>query len=175
MKKKIAVYGSAKCDNPETLAKAREAGREIARNGFVLLCGGTTGVTKAAAEGAKEEQGLVIGISPAMNREEHTEKFGLPLEPYDVLIYTGFAAKGRNVVLVRSADAGIVISGGAGTLGEFANSLDDSKVVGVLEGTGGIADAASTILRACGGQGAVKVIYSSEPKELVRQVLEGLR
>ncbi|MCZ6536054.1 MAG: TIGR00725 family protein, partial [Chloroflexi bacterium] len=43
---------------PEALRQAEEVGRELAKRGIVVVCGGLTGVMEAVCKGAKEEGGL---------------------------------------------------------------------------------------------------------------------
>jgi hypothetical protein len=44
------------------------------------------------------------------------------------------------VISTIHADAGIIISGGWGSMNEFTNLLYDGKPIGVFTGTGGLAD-----------------------------------
>ncbi|MFN3466499.1 MAG: TIGR00725 family protein, partial [Candidatus Brocadiales bacterium] len=52
-RKCISVIGSSVATEEE-FRNAQEVGREIARRGAVLVCGGLTGVMEAVAKGAKE-------------------------------------------------------------------------------------------------------------------------
>jgi hypothetical protein len=47
---------------------------------------------------------------------------------------------GREIENIRSCDVIIFAGGRSGTLGEFAIAYDEAKVIGVLEGTGGITE-----------------------------------
>jgi len=106
----LAVIGSASCDDL-VAAQAEAVGREIARRGAVLVCGGRGGVMEAACRGAKAEGGTTVGILPGPDRGA--------ANPYvDVPIVTGLG-EARNAVVVRAADAVIAISGGYGTLSEI--------------------------------------------------------
>lgn len=128
----IAVCGGGSC-SAEVYDTARSVGRIIALHGHTLICGGLGGVMEAAACGAKEAGGLVVGILPGDRAEAN---------PYlDVAIGTGMA-HARNVIIVRSADAVIALPGKAGTLSEIAIalkigcrviSLGSWNVLGVLE------------------------------------------
>jgi len=73
------------------------------------------------------------------------DTFGSPYRGYDVLIFTGLGVMGRELVNVRTSDIVVVIGGRSGTLGEFAIAYEDGKLIGVLTGTGGIADALRTV------------------------------
>jgi uncharacterized protein (TIGR00725 family) len=107
----IGVLGASSC-GPEIEEAAYEVGKEIARQGATLLCGGLGGVMEAAARGAKDAGGLTVGILPGASASE--------ANPYiDLRIVTDMG-HARNVVLVRSADAVIAVSGGYGTLSEIA-------------------------------------------------------
>ena len=116
----VAVIGSATCD--ETIsALAREVGREIARHGAVLVCGGRGGVMEAACQGAKAGGGTTVGILPGIDRRE--------ANPYvDVPIVTGLG-EARNAIVVRTADTIIAVSGGYGTLSEIGFALKMGRPV----------------------------------------------
>jgi uncharacterized protein (TIGR00725 family) len=59
----LAVIGGRHCSE-EIYELAREVGREIARAGAILICGGMFGVMEAAGHGAKEAGGTRIGTLP---------------------------------------------------------------------------------------------------------------
>jgi uncharacterized protein (TIGR00725 family) len=120
----VAVIGSAHC-SARVAALAEKVGREIARHGAVLVCGGRGGVMEAACRGAKDEGGTTVGILPGMDRSE--------ANPYiDVPIVTGLG-EARNAVVVRSADTVIAISGGYGTLSEIGLARKMGRPVVGLE------------------------------------------
>jgi hypothetical protein len=174
MKYKIGVIGSAAGNiNEELISKARDIGREIAKYNCLLLSGATTGLPYEATKGAKEMGGFTVGFSPASNEIEHVEKYNLPVENFDLIVFTGFGFKGRNVIFVRSSDAVIGISGRRGTLNEYTTALDESKVTGVLTGTEGVSDMIKEIEEVCGKKGG-KIIYNNKPQDLVKEVVESL-
>jgi hypothetical protein len=147
MKIKIGVMASAETEVAARLRPLLEdLSAEIAERDLLLLTGATTGVPDAVSREARRRGCFTIGISPAHNAREHSAAYGLPADGCDALIFTGFGLKGRNVVLVRSSDIVIVIAGGMGTLNEFTIAVDEGKVVGVLGGTGGIADEIEALL-----------------------------
>ena len=179
MKVKVGVMGSAGEASPagtgeELRAKAEALGRAIAARGCVTLTGGTTGLPHAAGAAAHAAGGLHVGISPASDAREHVERYGLPLEGTDVLVYTGFGLKGRNVVLVRSCDVVLVFRGGMGTLNELTIAHDEGRVVGCLTGTGGVADEAERLLNVLPGRSGAVVIFDAEPERLLARCLEVL-
>jgi uncharacterized protein (TIGR00725 family) len=146
----VAVVGSASCDE-RVSALAEAVGREIARRGAVLVCGGRGGVMEAACRGAKAEGGTTIGILPGTDRSEANPYVDLP-------IVTGLA-EARNAIVVRSADAVVAVSGGYGTLSEIGLALKMGRpVVGLgtweLCRTGQALDA---VVRADTAKGAVEL------------------
>src|SRR5215471_17024427 len=135
----IGVMGSAGGDlTREILDKAYRMGKEIARRGCVLVTGACPGLPHQAVLGANEDGGTVIGISPALNFEEHAMKYASPYHGYDAIIYTGSGLMGREIENIRSCDMVVFMGGRSGTLGEFAIAYDESKVIGVLRGPGGL-------------------------------------
>lgn len=119
-KKYIGVVGASTCP-PEIYKLAEEVGAEIAKAEAILICGGLGGVMEAVCKGAKEHGGITIGILPGVNKYE--------ANPYvDFPVPTGLG-EGRNVLIVRSADVLIAISGGYGTLSEIGFSLRLGKPV----------------------------------------------
>ena len=172
-KYKICVSGAAESTHcsSETLALAEEIGREIVRQNCVLVTGATSGVPYWAAKGAKEEGGISIGLSPAVSEAAHTKTYKLPTDYFDLIIYTGFDYSGRNLFLIRSADAIITICGRMGTLNEFTIAFEDRKPQGVVLGTGGAADSIKEIVEKM-HRGNGKIVYESDPKKLVKEVIE---
>src|SRR3989344_4571167 len=110
LKYKICGSGAAETGHcaPDALEKAKILGAEIVKRGAVLVNGATTGFPMWAAIGAKEAGGFNIGLSPAGTEREHIEKYNLPLDYMDIIIYTGFGYSGRNLLLTKYADAVIV-------------------------------------------------------------------
>lgn len=173
LKYKICVSGAAETGHcaVDALEKAEQLGREIAKAGMVLLTGATTGIPYWAAKGAKEEGGIVIGLSPAASEAAHLKTYRLPTDYHDLIVYTGFEYSGRNLLLTRSADAVITVCGRMGTLNEFTIAFEDQKPIGVFEGTGGMADEIRGIV-AKAHRGPGKIIFSSDPKELIKKLSE---
>ena len=151
--------------------KAEQLGRAIASKDAVLLTGATTGLVHLAGWAAHEAGALHIGISPGSNEREHVEKYDLPTESCDAIIYTGFGLKGRNVVLVRSCDIVLIIAGSIGALNEFTIAYDEGNVIGCLTKTGGVADEAARIIEAFQKPTKAKVFYDDDPVRLVDRCL----
>ena len=170
MKIKIGVMGSAE-EMPDVCAKAEELGRAVAARDAILLTGATTGLVYEVEKAAREAGAMHIGISPAHNAAEHVGKYALPPEACDAIIYTGFGLKGRNVVLVRSCDVVIFISGSIGSLNEFTIAYDEGKVIGCLTGTGGVADEIERLAETFQKQTKSRILYDDDPMRLIDKCL----
>lgn len=116
----IGVIGAGSCGG-EVRKIAEEVGREIAKKGAILICGGLGGVMEASAKGAKAEGGITVGILPGFDPSD--------ANPFiDIKIVTGLS-HARNVLVVHSSDVLIAVSGGYGTLSEIAIALKLLKPV----------------------------------------------
>jgi uncharacterized protein (TIGR00725 family) len=173
---KIAVSGAAEISHccKDIVEIAKEVGREIAKQGCVLITGATSGVPYFSALGCKEVGGFSVGFSPAASEAAHLKIYRLPTDAFDVMVYTGADYVGRNVIMTKSADGVIIICGRMGTLHEFATAFEIQKPIAVLEGTGGTADKIRQI--ATGPyRGVKKIIYERDPKILVRKLIEAIQ
>ena len=178
MKIKVGVMGSASDPLSETgdvlRAKAAVLGRVIAARDVLLLTGATTGVVYEVGKAAHDAGAFHVGVSPASNETEHVKQYDLPTDACDVLIYTGFGLKGRNVVLVRSCDIVLFIGGAMGSLNEFTIAHDEGKVLGCLTETGGVADEAEYLLQKFSKPTGAQVLLNTEPELLLTACLEAI-
>lgn len=145
----------------------RELGREVGRRNCIIVTGACPGLPHEAVLGARELGALTVGISPALCLDEHRLRYHSPYEEYDVLIFTGSGLMGREVDVVRTGDVIIIVGGRSGTLGEFAIAYDDGNVIGVLQGTGGIADEMQQIVGFIRKDTGTEMFYSPDPAELL--------
>ena len=145
---RIAVIGGSR-PGRQALEAAFEVGRLVARAGAIVVCGGLGGVMEAAARGAREEGGFVVGILPGGSPDDANPWVDLP-------VATGLGYT-RNALVVMNADAVVAIDGEYGTLSEIAYcKIHGKKVVGL-------------------GTWDVKgVETATTPEEAVRLALEGL-
>jgi len=151
---------------------AESLGTILAGHACILVTGATTGIPGLVARTFRDHGGFALGISPAENRREHIERYRLPEDGADAIIYTGFGYKGRNVLNVRSADIVIIVGGATGTLNEFTIAYDEGKIIGVMEGSGGIADHLREIIEQCKKDCPGIVVFGDDPEKLVRRCLE---
>lgn len=156
---------------------AHALGRQIAFHDALVLTGGCTGLPRCAVMGAVGAGGMTIAISPAINSQSHVTDFGYPIDS-EVTIFTGMGNKGRNVVLVRSCDACIFISGGMGTLNEFTVAHDDfaaNNIIGVLEGTGGLSGKYLELAANTERKTRATIIADTSPQDLVTKIIKRLK
>lgn len=157
----IGVIGS-ECATTKALDVAFEVGREIAKRGAVLVCGGRSGIMERACAGAKSENGLTVGILPSASKEEANEYV-------DIRIPTsmGYA---RNQLVVLSSDAVIVVGGEAGTLSEICFAWIYGKPTVAIGGTGGYADEYAG--KAVDSKRQDKIMRAKSAKEAVELVFK---
>ncbi|MFC1902084.1 TIGR00725 family protein [Chloroflexota bacterium] len=149
----ISVIGGGEC-SPEEAALAEEVGREIARQGAMLVCGGLGGVMEAACRGASSEGGLTIGVLPGDNR-----RIANPYVHIPIVTGIGYA---RNVAVAKSGQAVIAIAGSYGTLSEIGHALQSGiPVIGL-----------NTWSLCRGGQADNAIIAVDNPKEAVTKAIE---
>jgi uncharacterized protein (TIGR00725 family) len=116
----LAVVGGGEAEKI-ILVTAYEVGREIARRGAILICGGLGGVMQAAARGAQQAGGITIGILPGPDRRA--------ANPYLTFSLATNLGHARNIVIAHSADGLIAVDGSYGTISEAAIALKLRKPV----------------------------------------------
>ena len=175
MSKQIAILGSSDLglvgDITETLY---ELGAELAKRKCIVLAGSCGGIGSIVSKAAKEKGGFTIGISPYQSCQEHKEKHGDESECFNSFIYTGSGFKGRNVILVNSADAVVAICGQVGTLNELTIAYDIGRPIGLLTNTGGIADTFENVLRLIKMDKKTSIVQSQKPSELLDRLISVL-
>lgn len=169
-----AAPDSARLETGKALVeKAEQLGEAIAKRDVVLLTGATTGLVYVVGKAAHDAGCFHVGISPGSNKDEHVDLYKLPLDACDMLVYTGFGVKGRNVVLVRSCDIVLFIAGAMGSLNEFTIAHDEGKIIGCLTGTGGVAAESEYLLQKFGRRATgSRVFTSDDPNSLLDQCLQ---
>jgi len=167
----VGVMGSAGGNlNPEVCRRVRELGRCIARSGHVLITGACPGLPHETVLGAKDEGGIVVGVSPALNLDEHVTKYFSPTRGYDAIIYTGSGLMGREIENIRSCDVVIFAGGRSGTLGEFAIAYDEGKIIGILKNTGGITRHMEDIIKFVNKDTGASIYYNDDPIHLLQKL-----
>ncbi len=174
MRLTVGVMGSADDGQPQQAsAIAYALGEAIAERGFILITGACPGLPYECARGMTNAGGLSVGISPALSLDEHVHKYLSPSDNFDLIIYTGSGLMGREVTNIRSSDMVIILGGRSGTLGEFAIAYDEGKLIGVMEGSGGITDKIPDIVASFGDKDTgARLIYDSAPERLIARLAQ---
>jgi len=114
--------GGGEIVNTGDYKNARRLGGLIAKEGWVLLNGGrASGIMEASARGAKENDGLTIGILPGNEPAWASEYIDIP-----ILTGIGFA---RNYINVLTSEVVVALPGKTGTISEIALALNIGKKV----------------------------------------------
>ena len=119
-KGRISVFGGRDI-TPKVYENSVEIGRLLAREGYLVFCGGGQGVMEAISKGVSEAGGIVIGILKGKELEEGNDYLTIP-------IATGMDIA-RNAVLAYNCDAAVAISGKYGTMSEIAYAFQLNKPV----------------------------------------------
>ena len=147
----IAVIGPGTC-TPGEYTAGQTAGRILAENRAIVLCGGRGGVMEAACRGAREVNGTTVGILPDTTGGN----------PYLSVVIRSDLGIARNAVLVLSADAVVALGGAYGTLSEISHALQgDIPVIGL-----------NTWSLSRNGKPADSIIPAQSPTEAVSKALE---
>ena len=192
---KIGVYGSNRIESEAARQAAQSLGAELARQGVIVITGACSGMPYAVARAARQQGAEVWGFTPALTEEEHQsafpdddratyEKLFFVPEQYRQLFFLaqpvspaqdwGIRLKYRNAISTTQADAGIILSGGWGTLNEFTNLIYEGKPIGVYTGTGGLADELPQWFTKLRKKSESVVCFSSQPTQLVTTLKQAL-
>jgi len=168
----ICISGAARGNSVRLGQELSEAvGREVAARGHITLTGATRGLPYYSAKAAQVAGGISMGFSPAASRLAHVKKYRLPLDVYDCVLYTGFEYTGRNLLLVRSSDAVVMVGGRIGTLNELTIAIEERKPIGVLLGSGGMTDEVEHVLKAA-KRARTGIIFGHDPAQLVDDLID---
>lgn len=162
-KRQILVIGhNTNGCTPKHEKIAYDVGVLVAKSDSVLITGGLGGVMTAAAHGARDANGLTIGIIPQADTSEANEFC-------DVVIATGMGLA-RDFLNALTSDGVIIIGGGSGTLSETAAAYMHKKPMVAIRNMGGPVE--SFIDGYIDQRKNVKIIGVDTPKEAVDKILE---
>ncbi|MBS3819180.1 TIGR00725 family protein [bacterium] len=120
---KVGIIGGAR-PQPKFKDIAYQVGRMIAEKGAILVCGGLSGIMEAAAKGAREHNGLTVGILPGYSPHDANPHIEIP-------IATGLGYS-RNSLVAMNSDILVAVDGEYGTLSEIAyGCIYGKKIIGI--------------------------------------------
>jgi uncharacterized protein (TIGR00725 family) len=137
----VGVMGSGECEHAGT---AEPLGRFLAGEGVHLLTGGGRGVMAAVARAflaVQPRAGLSIGVLPSHPDDPARPREGYPNPFVELPIRThlprsgteGESERSRNHVNVLTADAVLVLPGGAGTASEVRLALRYGRPIAAVQ------------------------------------------
>jgi predicted Rossmann-fold nucleotide-binding protein len=188
---KIGVYGSNISEGEQAEALGKELGRTLARYHCTVITGACSGMPYIVAHAAAQDGAEIWGFTPELNAEAHRRAYPSDdITIYKRLLYVppnykelfmmipesgsldlAGRLKYRNVISTINSDAGIIISGGWGTLNEFTNLIYDGKPIGVLTGTGGLADELPALYPKLRKKSQSVVVFENDPEKLVAELI----
>ncbi|HUD19617.1 MAG TPA: hypothetical protein VMR81_04190 [Patescibacteria group bacterium] len=185
MKIKIGIFGSAVNESPRATQIAKSLGMELGKIGdsIILINGACAGVPYEVANTARSVSPIEIwGFSPELSKEDHQKVYpNIDVSMYAKLIYMPESfelardemarKKYRNIMSTAHCDGGIIVSGRWGTMNEFTNLYDMEKVIGVLTGTGGVADGLRELHTKIQKPNKAVVFFENSPGVLVERML----
>lgn len=195
MKYKVGIYGSYIAESQASIQLAQDLGNALAQRDVIAVTGGGSGMPYVVAQVAKQRGAEVWGFTSEYDEEAQKKAYPLDdITTYDKLFYVphqynhlfsldhelsaardwSARLKYRNLVSTIQVDAGIIVSGGWGTMNEFTNLLYDGKPVGVLLGTGGLADELPVWFPRLRKKSESIVFFHHDPAGLVSAVLQEL-
>lgn len=121
----VGVIGPRDCAAAQ-YAAGEAVGRGLAQIGFVVVCGGRSGVMEAACKGVAAAGGNAIGLLP--DREPSAAN------AYATVVLATGIGEARNAVIARAALCLVAIGDSFGTLSEVAFGRQFGKLVVGLEG-----------------------------------------
>lgn len=117
---RISVFGGR--DITDAIYEdAYELGKLLAKEGYLVYCGGGNGVMEAVSKGVQKEGGTIVGVLKGDSLEEMNEFISIPLA-------TNMGIT-RNALLAYNCDAAVAVSGHYGTLSEIAYAKQLEKPI----------------------------------------------
>ena len=138
---KLAILGSASSIvSIENKELCKKVGKYLAQKKITVVTGGSHGIPGFVVRSAFEAGAETEVYSPDEDRERHqlrSDNISLKYFKNHKFI-PGFTA--RSLEMIKSVNGVLVINGRIGTLSEFTIALEEGLNIGVIKGTGGIAD-----------------------------------
>lgn len=113
----VTVFGSARVkEDDKHYLLAMEIGRKLAAEGITVVTGGGPGIMEAANRGAFEAGGQSIGLNIELPFEQRANPYVRKTVTFEYFFV-------RKVMLVKYANAFIILPGGFGTMDELFEAI----------------------------------------------------
>ena len=173
---KIAIFGTASPTIPQKIQDLSfEIGKYLADKYITVVTGGCIGVPGYAIDGAIASHGVTEAFYPdldeiacAENKNAHNND---ALHKYHSKnFFDGFTE--RSLCMINAVDGAIIINGRIGTLSEFTIAVEEGLDVCVIEGSGGVADHLSEIIKLAEREIPNKVIFAKNWKTGIDELIQ---
>jgi len=115
----ISIFGSARTPKEHPSYQLTvEIAKAIAHSGYGIISGGGPGIMEAANKGAKEANGVSVGLNISLPREQYDNPY---IDQDKLIDFQYFFV--RKVMFVKYAQGFVVMPGGLGTLDELFEAL----------------------------------------------------
>ena len=147
---KVTVYGGTnnKSYSEAEISECEKLGGWLATNGIEILTGACKGMPYYTGRAAVRAGGKVVGYTPALDKKEHTEKYGFPLDGTTDLVYNKvrYYTQAENFLhrswdMTPFSDVVVALGGSWGTYSELIFSFFAKKTIVLVESFGGAVEA----------------------------------
>lgn len=114
----VSIYGSARFDenHPEYINVRKLAYALVKEAGVGIISGGSRGIMEGAKRGAYDANGISLGATIVLPKEQHTNPYASVTIPFEYFFT-------RKTVLRYSSEMAVYCPGGYGTLDELFDLL----------------------------------------------------
>ncbi|HAY36552.1 MAG TPA: TIGR00730 family Rossman fold protein, partial [Bacteroidetes bacterium] len=115
----VSIFGSARTDpSHPNYQMGCDVASELVKRGFGIISGGGPGIMEAANKGARDAEGISVGLNINIPREQFSNPY---IDPDRLVNFDFFFV--RKVMFVKYAQGFVVLPGGFGTMDELFEAL----------------------------------------------------
>ncbi|NUQ81134.1 MAG: TIGR00730 family Rossman fold protein [Bacteroidetes bacterium] len=115
----VSIFGSARTKPGEYYyEKAVRIAHLLAEKGFAIITGGGPGIMEAGNKGAKEANGISVGLNIDLPHEQHHNAY---IDRHMLIEFDYFFV--RKVMFVKYAQGFVMMPGGFGTMDEMFEAI----------------------------------------------------